>query len=64
MEEERKHIHVEKGENEAKFWLEPTIELAYNYGFTTKEIKLILQTIKENEQIINSKWNKHFSKKK
>lgn len=64
MEEERKHIHVEKGENEAKFWLEPTIELAYNYGFTTKEIKLILQTIKENEQIINSKWNKHFNKKK
>ena len=27
-EEERKHIHVVKAEYEAKFWLEPNIELA------------------------------------
>ena len=32
-EEERMHIHVVKAENEAKFWLEPSIELAENYGF-------------------------------
>ena len=32
-EEERMHIHVVKAENEAKFWLEPHIELAENYGF-------------------------------
>ena len=33
-EEERKHIHVIKAENEAKYWLEPQIELAENYGFS------------------------------
>ena len=38
-EEERKHIHVIKDENEAKFWLEPDIELAHSHGFNDKEIR-------------------------
>ena len=62
MEEERNHIHVEKGENIAKVWLEPTIELAYNHGFTSKEIKFIILTIVENERAIKDKWNCHFGK--
>ena len=36
-EEKRMHIHVVKAENEAKYWLEPNIELAENFGFNTKE---------------------------
>ncbi len=44
-EEERKHIHVVKAENEAKFWLEPKIELAENFGFTNKELKKITKMV-------------------
>lgn len=44
-EEERKHVHVIKAENEAKFWLEPNITLANNYGFSDKEIKVSLNCI-------------------
>ena len=33
-EEERMHVHVVKAENEAKFWLEPAIELTENFGFS------------------------------
>ena len=62
MEEERKHIHVEKGENVAEIWLEPTIEIAYNHGFTSREIKFIIQTIIEHERVIKDKWNNHFGK--
>lgn len=62
MEEARKHIHVEKGENVAKIWLEPTIEIAYNHGFTSREIKFIIQTIIEHERVIKDKWNNHFGK--
>ena len=62
MEEVRKHIHIEKGESIAKVWLEPTVELVYNYGFTSKEIKFIIQTIIENERFICKKWNDHFGK--
>ncbi len=38
-EENKMHIHVFKDDNEAKFWLEPIVELAYNNGFKAKEIK-------------------------
>ena len=31
-EESRIHIHVIKAENECKYWLEPKIELAENFG--------------------------------
>ena len=44
-EEERKHIHVMKAENEAKFWLEPRIELADNFGFTNKDLKKITKMV-------------------
>ena len=44
-EEERMHVHVVKAENEAKFWLEPTIELAENFGFNSKEIKKITKMV-------------------
>lgn len=62
MEEDRMHVHVEKGENDAKFWLEPSIELAYNHGFTSKEIKVITKHIEEYERTIRDKWNYHFNK--
>jgi hypothetical protein len=34
-EEERLHIHVQSADGEAKFWLEPTIEVARNYGLNS-----------------------------
>ncbi len=33
-EEERMHVHVLSGNGEAKFWLEPEIELAKNYHYS------------------------------
>ncbi|MBR3758120.1 MAG: DUF4160 domain-containing protein [Bacteroidaceae bacterium] len=44
-EEVRMHIHVVKAENEAKFWLEPQIELAENFGFTNKDLKKITKMV-------------------
>ena len=41
------HIHVLREKYEAKFWLEPDVELAENYGFKAHELKRI-QTIVEN----------------
>ena len=42
-EEARIHIHIIKAEKEAKYWLEPDIELAENYGFNNKELSFIPQ---------------------
>ena len=30
------HIHVEKGELEAKFWLRPEVRVAYNDGYEAR----------------------------
>ena len=37
-EEERMHVHVIKEDTEAKFWLEPKVEVAYKGGFNQHEI--------------------------
>ena len=37
-EESRIHIHVTHTDGEAKFWLEPNIELALNKGLNSKQV--------------------------
>lgn len=63
-EEKRFHIHIEKGEKSAKYWLEPTIELVYNHGFTGKELIFIKDWIEKNGKEIGDKWSTHFSGRK
>ena len=40
-EELRMRIHVFRDNLEAKFWLEPEVELAENYGFKAHELRRI-----------------------
>ena len=54
------HIHVISPEGEAKFWIEPEIELEKSVGFNQKQINLLEQIIKENRDEIRSSWRKHF----
>lgn len=60
-EEERMHVHIESGNGEAKFWLEPSISLAQNYGFSDKELKEITMIIEERADEIRKSWETHFS---
>lgn len=62
-EEERKHIHVLKAENEAKFWLEPTIELAENYGFNGKDLKKITQLLQQYGDEFKQRFTEHIGKR-
>lgn len=59
-EELRQHVHVQHSDGEAKFWLEPTIELAQNFGLSTQELKIVEQLVKSHEQDIKNAWHKHF----
>jgi hypothetical protein len=59
-EEERKHVHVIKGNKQCKYWLEPMIELAENNGFKSFELNEILKIITKNAEEFKNKWNKHF----
>jgi hypothetical protein len=40
-EEPRMHVHVYCGDGEAKFWLEPQIELARNHKLSRQQLKTI-----------------------
>ena len=40
-EERRKHVHISCGDGEAKFWLEPAIELAENYFHPQNEWRFL-----------------------
>jgi hypothetical protein len=53
------HVHVEKGDATAKYWIEP-VEQAYSYDFTKAEEKSMLEIIIENQEFLKKKWYEHF----
>jgi len=59
-EEPRVHVHVISGDGEAKFWLEPEIELAKNFRYNRKQIKEIEILIEEHYDELISAWREHF----
>jgi len=59
-EEPRIHIHIYCADGEAKFWLEPQIELAKNYGLSRKQLKEIEKIIEEHYEEIKNAWKKVF----
>ncbi|WP_276500033.1 DUF4160 domain-containing protein [Terrimonas pollutisoli] len=54
------HIHVEKAEASAKFWLEPEIREEYSYGFSGRQRKEIKQIIIDNLDTLKRAWHEHF----
>lgn len=59
-EESRKHVHVISGDGEAKFWIEPHIELANNYGYSRQRLKEIEALIEDHRDELVSAWLRHF----
>ena len=59
-EERRLHVHVESADGEAKFWVDPRIELARNYRLTEKDLKRVRALIVEHEEEIRDAWSRHF----
>jgi hypothetical protein len=61
-EEERLHIHVQSADGEAKFWIEPEIELARNYQLNDQDLSRVLQLVVDHEQEIRDAWRRHFGR--
>jgi Domain of unknown function (DUF4160) len=59
-EEPRLHIHVQHANGEAKYWLEPRIELAQNYGLRPDQLSDAERLIREHEHDIRDAWHRHF----
>jgi hypothetical protein len=54
------HVHVQCAEGEAKFWLEPTIEMARNYRLSDRQISSIRTVIEAHANEFRSAWTKYF----
>jgi Domain of unknown function (DUF4160) len=53
------HIHVDRDELSAKFWLSP-VALARNYGFTARELNTLQSVIQEHQQQLLEAWDGYF----
>jgi len=52
------HVYCERGE--AKFWLEPKVDLAKNIGLTARQIQAAKLLIEEHFDEIRNAWETHF----
>ena len=53
------HVHVERDDHEAKFWLQP-LSLADAGGFTDKELGKIGSLVIQHRETIIKRWHEHF----
>lgn len=59
-EERRMHVHVMSSHGEAKFWLEPRLELAKNHQLPRSALREIEQIIEAHRNELETAWNVHF----
>lgn len=53
------HVHVMKGDGEAKFWVKP-IAVARSSGFDARTLRRLAQLVAENAAEIERAWHDHF----
>ena len=58
--DEPPHIHVERENNKAKFWLAP-VRLQHSGGFNRSEINRIQKLVEENREVLLRGWNEYFT---
>lgn len=53
------HVHVERDDCEAKFWLD-LVRLERSYGFRRKDINRIRELVVEHREQLLEGWNEFF----
>lgn len=56
--EEPPHVHIDRDDKSAKFWLDPIV-LARNLGFRPKELRVIERLLVENQEALLNTWREH-----
>ena len=62
-EENRMHIHVIHGNAEAKYWLEPQVELAWNDGIAEERLSKVKKIIENNADSFKAQYKQHVGKR-
>ena len=53
------HVHVRRGEDNCKFWLQP-VDLAYNDGMKPHELTELQRVVDEHREEFLRKWHEYF----
>ena len=53
------HIHVEKAEGHAKFWLVPVV-MARSRGFRGNQLAEIHKLVEQNKNLFKERWHEYF----
>ena len=53
------HIHIDRDNLTAKFWLQP-VSLAQNIGFPAKELRKLQSMVIENQTQLLEAWHEYF----
>lgn len=53
------HVHIDRDNSTAKFWIEP-VTLANNIGFSAKELRKLQITVQDNQEVLLEAWNGYF----
>ena len=56
---EPRHVHVERDDQQAKFWLDP-IRCEWNHGFSAKTIREIQRVIEDHAEDLRRNWDEYF----
>jgi hypothetical protein len=56
------HVHVERGDAEAKFWLDP-LRLAYTYRMTRAEQRRMQELVFQHQALFKERWREYFSRR-
>lgn len=54
------HIHALKDGIDAKFWLWPEVEVAYNDGYSARTLRELIEVIRNRRDHITEAWNEFF----
>ena len=62
LEEERMHVHVACSEGDAKFWLEPEVEVAMAKGLSRHRLNEIRKIVEDRRDELTNAWRRHLGR--
>jgi Domain of unknown function (DUF4160) len=54
---EPRHMHVDRENRSAKFWLDPDVTLAANHGYNRRELREIERMMREHLETLRNEWD-------
>ena len=59
-EEARMHVHVYCADGEAKYWLEPNVELARSFRLSSQQLREIRSIVEVRQDELKAAWEDFF----